>query len=406
MNDHRLDPSAPLPAPPDPWVGSEMPSPRAAAPYHMTEMIEAEPALADRVLARLADPRGGAAILADAIRTASSAGRPVITVGCGTSEHGAIALAEILRDAQRTVGLPSALGLGGAAIAVQALEGALEPVLGGPGAVVIGVTHEGGTKATYRAMSAARDAGSTVAVVTAAEGSPGGQFADIVVATEEMDQSWCHTVGYLSPILVGAAVGAHLAPWSIDTRTVHGLLAAGLSSASTTALGGIAERLVGSSQLILIGSGVDRIAARELVLKIEEGAQMPAAMRDLETMLHGHLAGTDRSTGLVVILADPSARGARTARALGLLRAARELGMATALIGSAVVAAEIDVDLTPAGRVLVPDAPDLPSSVAALVATTVPLQRLAEQLAIARRLNPDAIRRDDPRYLAAVDAAE
>ncbi len=406
MNDLRPDPSAPLPLAPDPWVASEMPSPRAAAPYHMTEMIEAEPALAGRILDRLADPRGPAARLADAIRAASSSGRPVITVGCGTSEHGAIALAEILRDAQRTAGLPSALGLGGAAIAVQALEGALEPTLGGPAAVVIGVTHEGGTAATYRAMSAARDAGSTVAVITAAEGSPGGQFADIVIGTEEVDQSWCHTVGYLSPILAGAAIGAHLALWSVDGRTIHGLLAAGLSSASTTAIGGIAERLAGASEIILIGSGVDRFAARELVLKIEEGAQMPAAMRDLETMLHGHLAGTSRSTGLVVILADPSARGARTARALGLLRACRELGIAAGLIGSAVVAAEIDVDLTPAGRVLVPDAPDLPSSVAALVATTIPLQRLAEQLAIRRGLNPDAIRRDDPRYLAAVDAAE
>lgn len=406
MNDVRLDPTAPLPAPPDPWVGSSMPTPRDGAPYHMTEMIEAEPALADRILARLAVPRGAAAQLAEAIRTASSSGRAVITLGCGTSEHGALAVAEILRDAQRAAGLPSALGHGGAALAVQAFEGALEPALGGPGAVVIGVTHEGGTKATYRALGAARDAGSTVAVITAAERSPAGQFADIVVSTDELDQSWCHTVGYLSPILAGAAIGAHLAPWSFAARAVHGLLAAGLSAASTTAIGGIADRLAGSSQLIVIGSGVDRIAARELVLKIEEGAQMPAAMRDLETMLHGHLAGTDRSTGLVVILADPSARGARTARALGLLRAARHLGMAAALIGSAVVAAEIDVDLTPAGRVLVPDASDLPSSVAALVGTAVPLQRLAEQLAIARRLNPDAIRRDDPRYLAAVDAAE
>ncbi len=382
-----------------------MPSLRSGVPYHMTEMIEAEPALAERVLKRLAAPNGPAAALADAIRGAAAAGRPVIVVGCGTSEHGAVAVAEILRDANRSAGLPSALGVGGAPIAVQAFEGALEPVLGGPGSVVIGVSHEGGTQATYRALSAARDAGSTVAMITAAAGSPGGTFADIAISTDEMDQSWCHTIGYLSPILVGIALGGQVTRSPVEPAAIRSLLADGLSAAATSALAAMAARLSGASRLLMIGSGVDRIAARELTLKVEEGAQLPSAMRDLETMLHGHLAGTDEQTGLVLILADPSARGARTARGLGLLRACRELGIEVGLIASTVVAGEIDVDLTPAGRVLVPDAPTIPTSVAALVGTTVPLQRLAEQLAVRRGVNPDAIRRDDPRYLAAVDAA-
>ncbi|MEO8468583.1 MAG: hypothetical protein ABI573_02820 [Chloroflexota bacterium] len=404
MHDRRLDPNLPLPPAPDPWVGSEMPSPRSGVPYHLTEMIEAEPALAERVLTRLAGP-GPALDLAIAIRAAAGAGRPIIVVGCGTSEHGAVAVAEILRDAHRAIGLPSELGVGGSPIAAQAFEGGLEPALGGPGAVVIGVSHEGGTKATYRAMSAARETGSTVAMITAAAGSPGGVFADIAVATEEMDQSWCHTVGYLSPILVGIAVAGHLTGASVVPADARNLLGAGLAAGTTAALAGMAERLSGRQHLVMIGSGIDRIAARELTLKVEEGAQIPSSMRDLETMLHGHLAGTGADTGLVLILADAAARGPRTARALGLLRACRELGISVGLIGSAVVAGEIDVDLTPAGRALIPDEAGFDGAAAALIGTAIPLQRLAEQLAIQRGVNPDAIRRDDPRYLAAVDAA-
>lgn len=382
-----------------------MPGPRSGSPYHMTEMIAAEPALAERLLSRLGQPDSSAARLAEIVRTASSAGRPVIVVGCGTSEHGALAVAEILRDANAASGLPATLGAGGAPIAVQALEGALEPSLGGPGGVVLAISHEGGTPATYRAMSMGREAGSTIAMITAAAGSPGGIFADVTVSTDEMDQSWCHTVGYLSPILAGAAVGAHLRRAPADGTSARALLQAGVSSASRSAASSMAERLGTSRHLLCVGSGVDRIAARELTLKIEEGARIPTAMRDLETMLHGHLAGTDSSTGLVLILADPSARGARTARALGLLRACRALGISVGLIASMVVAAEIDVDLTTAGRILVPEGPTLPGPVAALLGTAVPLQSLAEHLAVQRGVNPDPIRRDDPRYLAAADVA-
>jgi len=372
----------------------------------MTEMIEAEPALAGRILDRLADPGGPAGRLASTIRTTAAAGRPILVVGCGTSEHGAVAIADILREAFFVAGLPAGLGEAGSPIAVQAFEAALEPGLGGPGALVVGVSHEGGTWATNRALRSARDAGATVAIVTAAAGSPGGELAEIVVSTEEMDQSWCHTVGYLSPILAGAGIGAHLAGAALEAPAVASLLAAGLLTDATAAITSLAVGLDGIDRLVVLGSGADRAAARELTLKAEEGAHLPAAMRDLETMLHGHLAGTDGATGLVLILTDRAARGARTARAMGVLRACREIGIRAGVIVSEVVAPEIDAGLSPAGRILVPDAPELPGAVAALVGTAVPLQRLALELAVRRGIDPDPIRRDDPRYLAAANAVE
>jgi len=405
MDDRRLDPNAPLPPPPDPWTGSEMPSPRATPPWHMTEMIEAEPALAERILTRLAAPDGAAAHLAAALRRAAGAGQPIVVTGCGTSEHAAIAVAEQLRAANRTAGLPWRIGEAGAPVASQAFEGAVEDWLGSEGAVVIGVSHEGGTWATNRALELARRSGATVGILTASDRSPGAALADIVVTTEEQDQSWCHTVGYLSPILAGAAIASHLSGERLDPIVARGLLAAGLAPDAVAATEGLAASLADVDRLIVSGSGADRAAARELVLKVEEGVHLPAAMRDLETVLHGHLAGMDGATGLVLILTDRAAGPDRIARAAGVLRAAAAIGVRAGAILGTEQAHVLDASLLPAGRLLVADAPGLPPSVASIIGSAVPLQLLTERLARARGVNPDPIRRDDPAYLAAADAA-
>lgn len=400
------DAEAPLPGPPDPWSSTDMPPRRDGPPYHMTDMIRAEPGLARRLLTRLAAPDSPAAALAAAARTAGLAGEPILVVGCGTSEHGALATAAILRDAARAAGLPSAIGAGGAPVALQAFEAALEAGQPGPGGLVIAISHEGATWATNRALDAARASGATAALVTVSAASPGAARADIVVTTDELDQSWCHTVGYLSPILVAAAVGAHLSGTPVDAGTAAGVLGHGLDPATEAATTALAGSLAGVDRVVVVGSGTDRIAARELTLKLEEGTHLPAAMRDLETLLHGHLAGVDGRTGIVVVLAERASRGARIARTLGVLRACRELGPPVGAILADVVAGAVDPALTPAGRVVAPDAPDLPGPVAALLATAVPLQLLTERLALARGVDPDPIRRDEPRYLAAAEAAE
>jgi fructoselysine-6-P-deglycase FrlB-like protein len=371
----------------------------------MTEMIEAEPDLAARLLVRLASRSGAAARLAMSVRASAAAGRPVLVTGCGTSEHGAMAVAEVLREALRTAGLAWRLGTAGCPVAVQAFEGSVEDWLGSEGGIVIGVSHEGGTWATNQALELAKRSGATVALLTASDRSPGAALADIVVATEEQDQSWCHTVGYLSPIVAGAAVAAHITGEAIDPAAVRSLLGAGLAPDAVLATEAMAGALASIDRLIVTGSGVDRAAARELVLKVEEGAHLPAAYRDLETVLHGHLAGMDDATGLVVVLTDPASAPDRATRAAGVLRAAAAIRLRAGAILSAANAEAIDATLTPAGRLVVPGAASLPPAIASLVGSAVPLQLLTERLARARGVNPDPIRRDDPRYLAAADAA-
>jgi glutamine---fructose-6-phosphate transaminase (isomerizing) len=401
----RDDPDAPLPPAPEPWAGSEMPSRRDGPPFHMTEMIEAEPALALRLLERLADPAGPASKLAAAVHEAAERNQPIVVTGCGTSEHAALATVDIWRAALQTAGLPWQLGRAGTPVAVQALEGALEERLGGFGGLVIGISHEGGTWATNRALEQGKASGAKVGLVTVSGRSPGARLADVVVTTDEQDQSWCHTVGYLSPILAATAIAGHLTRQPARPTEARDLLGAGLTPAAITATVGIAAELGSVDRLIVVGSGVDRPAARELVLKVEEGAHLPAAMRDLETLLHGHLAGMDARTGVVLLLTDRARAADRASRAAGVLRAVAALGIKAAAILCAGYDATIPADLTPAGRLIVPAAPGLPPVVASLLGSAVPLQLLTERLARARGIDPDPIRRDDPAYLAAAEAA-
>jgi len=379
-------------------MSTDMPSLRSGPPYHMTEMIEAEPAIAGRILARHAEPGGPASALAAAVREAAQAGAPIVVTGCGTSEHAALGAAEILREAGRAAGLP-----GPGAVAAQAFELSLDPPASG---LVIGVSHEGGTAATNAAMAAARAAGARTALLTVSSRSPGAAEADpaLVIETGELDQSWCHTVGYVSPMLAAAAVGAHLSGRPLDRDTVVALLQAG--TRDVAGADRIAGHLADAVHLLVVATGTDRTAGRELVLKVEEGSWLPSAYRDLETFLHGHLPATGAETGLIVILTDRERRGWRLVRLQQALAAARALGIRSAAILSESLDPELDPSLTPAGRLLVPDAPDLPAPVASLFGSATPLQLLTERLARARGTNPDPIRRDDPAYLAAADAAE
>jgi glucosamine--fructose-6-phosphate aminotransferase (isomerizing) len=383
-----FDPEASLPGAPDPWAGSEMPARRDGPPYAMTEMIAAEPALAERLLRRLReDPSVGR--VAGAIRTAATAREPIITTGCGTSEHAAMVAAELLTGV-----------LGGATVwPMQALEVARRPPRAG---VLLAVSHEGGTWATNEALRAAHAAGAETALITVSDRSPGAALADHLLTTGEQDQSWCHTVGYLSPVIAASALAGALRGGPVDPIVARALLeAAGHEPTAEAA----AAALAGCSRLLIVGSGIDYPAARELALKTEEGAHLPASALQLETIRHGHLAAANERTGLVLILTDAEGWGETLIeRSRAVLRSAAELGMLAAALIAADLGDDVPNELTPAGRLSVPLARGLPRTVAAALATAIPPQLLAERLARTRGTNPDTIGRDDPRQAAAADA--
>jgi len=424
------DPEAPLSGPPEPWAFLPQPLRRDGPPWWMTEMIAAEPALAGRVLRRLGArlvasgaPRvpaipetpgrdTPAGRIAAAIRAALEAGEPVIVTGCGTSEHGAQAFAEIVAEAALRARIRGSAHPG-AVLARQAFEAALSPQRGG---VIIGISHEGGTEATLDALRAAAVRRARTVAVTVSAASPIGILARDVAATGEIDRSWCHTVGYLSPILAAAAVGAAITGVGRDADPVaiRDLLSAGAgrgsiageAAAHVGATDALAGALAGCRQLVVLASGVDRTAARELALKIEEATWLPATMRDLETFLHGHIPATDESTALLLVLVDRAGREARSSRASQALAAAGRVGVRAGAILAADLDREWPAFLAPAGRVLVPEAPQLPAPVAALVGTATPLQLLVERMARARGTNPDPIRRDQLAYREAAALVE
>jgi glucosamine--fructose-6-phosphate aminotransferase (isomerizing) len=387
------DASAPLPGAPEPWEPSTMPVLRDSPPYAMTEMIATEPAVAERIVARLsADPATGR--LAAVIREAAATGAPILTTGCGTSEHAAMVAAAVLADALRAAGLPA-----DRVASVQAFELAGRVPSAG---VVLAISHEGGTWATNLALERARAAGAATALVTVGAGSPGAALADHLVLTGEQDQSWCHTVGYLSPMVATSVVAGALSGRPVSPTTVRALLdAADHAPAAEEAAAAFAS----CARLVAVGSGVDHAAARELALKVEEGAHLPAVAHQLETIRHGHLASADASTGLVLLLTDGEARGTEVVdRSLAVLRSAAALGMPAAAIVAADLGDDLPLELTPAGRAAVPVVRDLPRVVGAALGAAIPLQLLTERLARARGVNPDTLGREDARHAAAADA--
>jgi fructoselysine-6-P-deglycase FrlB-like protein len=361
-----------------------MPPFRGRPPYLMSEMIAAEPALAERLVRRLAaDEALGQ--LADAVRTAASDGRPIVTTGCGTSEHAAMAIAALLDEALDLREVRS----------VQALESLRRPLADG---LLIAVSHEGGTQATNAALEAGRAAGARTALITVGGGSPGAALAELVVRTEEMDQSWCHTVGYLSPVVAGVMLALRVADRRSDAPAIRSALEANDDHRGPASL---AAGLTGTDRIVVIGSGPDLITARELAIKISEGARLPATAYDVETILHGHLGAATRWTGLVLVATDEALRPERVVvRANRALAAAAALGMPAAAILGERTDVAIPADTT-AGRIVLARPTRVSAVAGALLGPILPIQLLADRLARARGVNPDTIGREDPAQAAA-----
>jgi glucosamine--fructose-6-phosphate aminotransferase (isomerizing) len=373
------------------WHTDDYPELRAAQPWVMEEMVASQPGLVAPILGH---PR--AADLAELILDVDESGEPIVVTGCGTSEHGAMAVAELLDEALRRRGTP-----GGRVEARQAFEAALDPRAGG---LCLAVTESGGTRATLLAVEAARDAGATTVAITANPDGAAAGTVDMAMVTPMRDKAWCHTVAYCSAILAGAALAAEIAEIDLDAESIASWLTRAV--ASDDAEREIARALRGLRVLHIVGSGADRTTARELALKIEEGARRPAVARDLETLLHGHFVACGLDTGLIVVLTDDRGGERRWRRAALAMEAAARLDMPVAAILSPEAARAIPDELTPAGRLVVPEGNDPLPPLYALLGGAAALQRLTLALAADAGVNPDLIRREEAPYREAAALVE
>lgn len=362
---------------PPAWLTPSYPELREQPPWVMGDMVEREHELPGAILG---DP--SAAPIAAAVRAALGAGGVVVVTGCGTSEHAARAGAALLSESLGDPGGPSAV------VARNAFDAALEPARG----MCIAVSHGGTSTATLDALRAARGVGATTCLITAAETSEAHAVADLLFCTPIVDASWCHTVGYLSPVLAAAAIAGCLGGNPPDAAVLTDLIR---SCDEVLQRAAAVSAIADAERLLVVGSGADEITAMEQTLKIEEGAWIPTATRQVETLLHGHLPGTDGRTGLIAYLLDPRARPERARRVAQALRAARAVGASCLLVTDGGSAGEHGSEPM---LVLPADGTGL---VGALTAGALALQRLTLALAERRGTNPDLLRREDVRYRTA-----
>ncbi len=246
----------------------------------------------------------------------------VLFTGCGTSYHAALACG---RSAQ-----------------------ALEVVLGNaPEAdVLIAISHEGETRLTLEAVESF--AGETWLVTGVADSPIGHVVENVVVATPEVERSYCHTISYVCAVAVGRALLGEDVGELGDS--VARELAAPPLPVST------------HERFLVAGSGVDYATTLEAVLKLREGVHVVAEAHQTEQLLHGHLAAVESSVRCFLL--EGTGRGAQ--RAHDAYRALQELGC--------------DAVVVPTRHPVV---------------DIVRFQRLTVDLAEARGVDPDLIRWDE-----------
>ncbi|MGH7120809.1 MAG: SIS domain-containing protein [Acetobacteraceae bacterium] len=368
------------------------PERRSSPPWVMEDMIEAEARLPEGLRASLGD---AAPQLLGMLRAAVEAREPIVVSGVGTSGHSAKAVALILNAAMGT----SATAAGPIEARLSA-DQALAPRKGG---LCIAISHGGLSKSTVGALSAAHETGAKTALITATGNTPAMDIADVVLTTPLRDKSYCHTVGYTSPMLAACYLASlwrgedfPAARFAGHLRTLTTLRPAALK---------IGRDLAKTEHLIAAGSLGDEPTARELALKVAEGAWLPSTALGVEDTLHGHMVAHDaRSTLVVIVTGGPNAeRAARGAHEL--LQSARRIGIQTAAIVSSDLQGTIIASDVSAGKLVIPDAA-LPQIATSLLGGAVALQLLTVGLAHARGMSPDLLRREQAPYREAVALGE
>jgi fructoselysine-6-P-deglycase FrlB-like protein len=233
--------------------------------------------------------------------------------------------------------------------AVQALEAMLDP----PAAdLLVCVSHEGTTRLTIEAAEAFPG---RKWLVTGTAESPLAELCDeVIVCTPRLEKSWCHTASYTCAVAALAAL--------------RGEDVSSLPNAVTRSLQGPPLPVSAHERWLVAGAGRDWPTAQEAVLKLREGAFVAAEAHQTEQLLHGHLAAVDDSVRAFVL----EGGGRAAERAAGAARALGELGTAVTLLPTRHPVVDI-----------------------------VPFQRLTLDLAAARGVDPDRIRRDDERWARA-----
>ncbi len=359
---------------------------RTYHPFWMYEELRAAPSALDRLLT---PDEAASERRASVAKRVASAGQVYLT-GCGTAYHAALAGAALLRDL--TDGHVDARAFEAFELTYYERPGP------GAGDVLIALSHSGRPTATNAALAKAHEAGAHCVVVTGNRESPAGEAAQDVLETGYGEvKSFAYTISY-SLMLASLA---DLAARTLGEQAGRG--AAALLDAQVRMLPqqhrealaldreikALAADLADRQRWIFAGAGGNYATAMEASLKMQETNYTSSFGMEMEEVLHGPIAALGDS--VLVVVAPP---GAARARALDLLRATGILEGVSIALGE-----EGDAELSAAATHFLP----LPACSEALSPAPyhVPLHLLSYWLAVAKGTNPDLMRREELKYLAA-----
>jgi glutamine---fructose-6-phosphate transaminase (isomerizing) len=308
--------------------------------------------------------------------------RRIFTVGIGTSYHAALVGAWLLR------------GAGFDARAVSSFDFAVYPAsfeLGTDDAVIV-MAHSGVKTYSSKALSRAAAAGATclsVGSLTAVHDS-----SQQVLRTVERERSAAFTASHLAAMTVLAQLATVLgegrgAPATQGFRAALERLPDQVEDVLSREADVVdVAREAVTRRVYAVGAGPNEATATEAVIKVREAAQGWIDGLAIEQYLHGPLVAAN-ADDLAVVVNVPGAAAERVGQITRVLDA---IGVRVWLIGQGVDGLE---------RPRVFGLPELPELISPLL-SVVPVQILAYHMAVARGINPDLFRRDDPRYADAL----
>ena len=314
-----------------------------------------------------------------AARLASA--KRVFTVGIGTSYHAALVGAWLLRAA------------GCDARAVSSFDFALYPTaaeLGADDAVVV-MAHSGVKQYSTRSLERAAQVGATrISVGSLTAEHEGSQQ---VLRTVERERSAAFTASHVAAMFVLAQIATVLGESRNSAFGFRGALEKLPDQvADVLSREGAIEpvgRDAATRRIYAVGGGPNEATALEAVIKVREAAQGWIDGLAIEQFLHGPLVAVNADDVAVIV----NVPGAAAAERVGqIARVLDAIGARLWLIGTGVDEVQKSTVFPIAETV------ELISPLLAVV----PVQILAYQMAVARGINPDVFRRDDPRYAAAL----
>ena len=257
------------------------------------------------------------------------------------------------------------------------------------GVLAVAVSQSGATEEIVTTLDWSRACGARTVAITNQPGSALTEVADVSLVTQAGDEQAVPATKTYTTQLAAMAVLAAAVSGSPGGSGGGGIDVGALGRVPDAVAGmlevapaaeELAERLVGVDTLVVSGRGFAYSTALELALKLKEACYLTAVGLSYADLVHGPIAIVDADTPALLVAAGD---GPMVPEMTGLARRIAATGALVYGIGG-------DPDFAAACRAALPG-PALPEHLAPL-ALVVPGQLLAEALARAKGIDPDAPR--------------